>query len=160
MKTETVTWLCCVNSKLIKYLTRMNDKKIITVSAIVNAPIQKVWDYWTNPNHITGWNFASDDWHAPSAQNDLKVGGKFNSRMEAKDGSFGFDFEGVYDQVIPEKFIEYTLGDSRKVKIKFTSDGNTTTIEESFEAESENPVEMQQTGWQMILNNFKRYTEK
>ncbi|MBK7969285.1 MAG: SRPBCC family protein [Bacteroidetes bacterium] len=138
----------------------MNDKKIITVSAIVNAPIQKVWDYWTNPNHITGWNFASDDWHAPSAQNDLKVGGKFNSRMEAKDGSFGFDFEGVYDQVIPEKFIEYTLGDSRKVKIKFTSDGNTTTIEESFEAESENPVEMQQTGWQMILNNFKRYTEK
>ncbi len=160
MKTETVTWLCCVNSKLIKYLTRMNDKKIITVSAIVNAPIQKVWDYWTNPNHITGWNFASDDWHAPSAQNDLKVGGKFNSRMEAKDGSFGFDFEGVYDQVIPEKFIEYTLGDSRKVKIKFTSDGNTTTIEESFEAESENPLEMQQTGWQMILNNFKRYTEK
>ncbi|MBP9083573.1 MAG: SRPBCC family protein [Bacteroidia bacterium] len=138
----------------------MNDKKIITVSAIVNAPIQKVWDYWTNPNHITGWNFASDDWHAPSAQNDLKVGGKFNSRMEAKDGSFGFDFEGVYDQVIPEKFIEYTLGDSRKVKIKFTSDGNTTTIEESFEAESENPLEMQQTGWQMILNNFKRYTEK
>ena len=114
----------------------MNDKKIITVSAIVNAPIQKVWDYWTNPNHITGWNFASDDWHAPSAQNDLKVGGKFNSRMEAKDGSFGFDFEGVYDQVIPEKFIEYTLGDSRIVKIKFTSDGNTTTIEESFEAES------------------------
>ncbi|MBK9047394.1 MAG: SRPBCC family protein [Bacteroidetes bacterium] len=132
----------------------------MTVSAIINAPIQKVWDYWTNPNHITGWNFASDDWHAPSAQNDLKVGGKFNSRMEAKDGSIGFDFEGVYDQVIPEKFIEYTLGDSRKVNIKFTSDGNTTTIEESFEAESENPVEMQQTGWQMILNNFKRYTEK
>ncbi|MBK8873743.1 MAG: SRPBCC family protein [Bacteroidetes bacterium] len=138
----------------------MNEKKVITVSAIINAPVNKVWDYWTNPNHITGWNFASDDWHAPSAQNDLKVGGKFNSRMEAKDGSFGFDFEGVYDQVIPEKFIEYTLGDSRKVKIKFTSDGNTTTIEESFEAESENPVEMQQTGWQMILNNFKRYTEK
>ncbi|MBK6643359.1 MAG: SRPBCC family protein [Bacteroidetes bacterium] len=138
----------------------MNEKKVITVSAIINAPVKKVWDYWTNPNHITGWNFASDDWHAPSAQNDLKVGGKFNSRMEAKDGSFGFDFEGVYDQVIPEKFIEYTLGDSRKVKIKFTSDGNTTTIEESFEAESENPVEMQQTGWQMILNNFKRYTEK
>lgn len=80
--------------------------------------------------------------------------------MEAKDGSFGFDFEGVYDQVIPEKYIEYTLGDSRKVKIKFTSEGNTTTIEESFEAESENPIEMQQMGWQMILNNFKRYTEK
>lgn len=138
----------------------MNEKKVITVSAIINAPVQKVWDYWNNPNHITGWNFAGDDWHAPRAQNDLKVGGKFNSRMEAKDGSFGFDFEGVYDQVIPEKYIEYTLGDSRKVKIKFTSEGNTTTIEESFEAENENPVEMQQTGWQMILNNFKRYTEK
>lgn len=138
----------------------MNEKKVITVSAIINAPVQKVWDYWNNPNHITGWNFANDDWHAPSAQNDLKVGGKFSSRMEAKDGSFGFDFEGVYDQVIPEKYIEYTLGDSRKVKIKFTSEGNTTTIEESFEAESENPIEMQQMGWQLILNNFKRYTEK
>ena len=138
----------------------MNEKKVITVSAIINAPVQKVWDYWNSPNHITGWNFANDDWHAPSAQNDLKVGGKFSSRMEAKDGSFGFDFEGVYDQVIPEKYIEYTLGDSRKVKIKFTSEGNTTTIEESFEAESANPLEMQQMGWQMILNNFKRYTEK
>jgi uncharacterized protein YndB with AHSA1/START domain len=138
----------------------MNERKVITVSAQVNAPVQKVWDYWTNPNHITKWSFATDDWHVPHAHNDLKVGGKFNSRMEAKDGSFGFDFEGVYDQVIPFQYIEYTLGDSRKVNIKFTSDGNTTTIEESFEAESENPLEMQQMGWQMILNNFKRYTEK
>ena len=138
----------------------MNEKKIVTVSAHINAPVQKVWEYWNNPNHITGWNFASDDWHAPSAQNDLRIGGKFNSRMEAKDGSFGFDFEGVYDEIIPEKYIEYTLGDSRKVKIKFTSEGNTTIIDETFEAESENPVEMQQMGWQMILNNFKRYAEK
>ena len=138
----------------------MNERKVITISAHINAPVQKVWEYWNNPNHITGWNFASDDRHAPSAQNDLRIGGKFNSRMEAKDGSFGFDFEGVYDEIIPEKYIEYTLGDSRKVKIKFTSEGNTTIIDETFEAESENPVEMQQMGWQMILNNFKRYAEK
>ena len=138
----------------------MSEKKMITVSAQILAPVHKVWDYWTNPNHITQWNFAGDDWHAPNAQNDLKVGGKFNFRMEAKDGSFGFDLEGIYDQIIPFQYIEYTLGDSRKVKIKFASEGNTTTIEESFEAESENPVEMQQTGWQMILNNFKKYTEK
>jgi len=135
------------------------DKTKITVAATVNAPVEKVWKTWTSPEHITRWNNASDDWHTPRADNDLRVGGKFNTRMEAKDGSFGFDFWGVYDEIKPNELIAYTLGDDRKVIISFTSNGNTTDVTETFEAESTNPVEMQKGGWQAILDNFKKYTE-
>lgn len=137
-----------------------NPKKtIITVEATVKAPVEKVWKFWSSPEHITQWNNASDDWHTPYAENDLRVGGKFTSRMEAKDGSFGFDFWGVYDVVVTNERIEYTLGDDRKVKIVFTDQGNATQVTESFEAENENSVELQQSGWQAILDNFRKYTE-
>lgn len=137
-----------------------NPKKtIITVEATVKAPVEKVWKFWSSPEHITQWNNASDDWHTPYAENDLRVGGKFTSRMEAKDGSFGFDFWGIYDVVVPNERIEYTLGDDRKVKIVFTDQGNATRVTESFEAENENSVELQQSGWQAILDNFRKYTE-
>ena len=135
------------------------EKTIITVQNIVNAPVEKVWEYWTKPEHITKWNNASDDWHTPRAENDLRVGGSFASRMEAKDGSFGFDFGGVYDDVRKNEYIEYTIGDGRKVEITFSSRGNETKVVEKFEAESTNPVEMQKGGWQAILDNFKKYTE-
>ena len=131
----------------------------ITVEATVNAPIGKVWDCWTNPNHITKWCNASDDWHAPRAENDLRIGGNFSTRMEAKDGSFGFDFGGVYDEVKTNEVIAYTIGDGRKVKIIFSAQGNATKVVETFEAETQNPVEMQRAGWQAILDNFKKYTE-
>jgi uncharacterized protein YndB with AHSA1/START domain len=131
----------------------------ITIDATVNAPVEKVWKFWTGTGHITKWNSASDDWHSPYAENDLKAGGKFLSRMEAKDGSFGFDFGGIYDEVKTNELIAYTLGDGRKVKVTFSSEGNVTKIVESFEAESTNSMEMQRMGWQSILNNFKKYTE-
>lgn len=133
---------------------------MITVKTLVNAPIEKVWDSFTNPAHITGWYFASDDWHAPYAENDLQTGGKFKTRMEAKDGSFGFDLEGVYSLVEPFKSFRYALPDGRKVIVTFESQGNTTAVTEEFDPESQNPHEMQQQGWQAILNNFKRYTEQ
>ncbi len=133
--------------------------KSITVESIVNAPMEKVWKYWTAPEHITKWNFASDDWCAPRAENDLRKGGKFLCRMEAKDGSFGFDFEGIYDEVKLNERIAYSLADGRKVQIQFSSQGDSTKVTEIFDAETENPIEMQQAGWQMILDNFKRYTE-
>ena len=136
-----------------------SDKITITVEAFVNAPLDKVWECWTDPQHIVNWNFASDDWHAPKAENDLRPGGNFSSRMEAKDGSYGFDFEGVYDEVITNELIAYTLGDGRAVVIKFTATGNETHIAETFEAETVNSEELQRDGWQAILNNFKRYTE-
>ncbi len=131
----------------------------ITIDATVNAPVEKVWKFWTGIGHIKKWNSASDDWHSPYAENDLKAGGKFLSRMEAKDGSFGFDFGGIYDDVKTHELIAYTLGDGRKVKVTFSSEGNVTKIVENFEAESVNSVEMQRMGWQSILNNFKKYTE-
>lgn len=136
------------------------EKTEITVSVTVNAPIQKVWQLWTLPEHIMKWNFASEDWHAPKAENDLQVGGKFLSRMEAKDGSFGFDFWGVYDDIKENELIAYTMGDGRKAKISFINEGNTTKVIETFEAESENSIELQQGGWQAILNNFKKYSEE
>ena len=135
------------------------DKTAITVEANVNAPIEKVWELCTKPEHITKWNNASDDWHTPRAENDLRPGGKFLSRMEAKDGSFGFDFGGVYDEIKTNELISYTMDDGRKAKITFTKNGNTTKVIETFEAENENPIEMQKGGWQAILNNFKKYTE-
>lgn len=135
------------------------DKTTITVAVTVNAPVEKVWDSWTTPEHIIQWNNASDDWHTPSVANDLRVGGAFLSRMEAKDGSFGFDFGGIYDAIKPNQLIAYTIGDGRKVTISFTGNGDTTTIIETFEAETTHSIEIQQSGWQSILENFKKYTE-
>jgi uncharacterized protein YndB with AHSA1/START domain len=144
----------------IKQITmERTNKTVIKVEAAINVPVEKVWKLWTSPEHITKWNNASDDWHTTRVENDLKVGGKFLSRMEAKDGSFGFDFFGVYDAISTNKLIEYTLGDDRKVKITFAGMGNTSTVVESFEAESENSIELQKGGWQAILNNFKKYAE-
>jgi len=134
-------------------------KTQITVRATINAPIEKVWKFWTTPEHIIQWNNAADDWHTPRAENDLRVGGKFLSRMEAKDGSIGFDFGGMYQTVKTNKLIEYVMGDGRKVKIEFTNNGNETNVVETFEAEETNSIEMQRGGWQAILDNFKRYTE-
>ena len=132
---------------------------VITVESTINAPVEKVWEFWSKPEHITKWNNASDDWHTPRAENDLRVGGKFSARMEAKDGSFGFDFGGVYDAVRENEYIEYTLGDNRKVNVNFIPQGNKTKVVESFDAESTHSVEMQKGGWQSILDNFKKYTE-
>ena len=135
-------------------------KTVITVQNTVNAPVSKVWAYWTAPEHICKWNNASDDWHTPWATNDLRVGGVFVARMEAKDGSFGFDFGGTYDAVNENEYIEYHInGDARKVKIYFTAEGNSTKVMESFEAETDNSDELQRGGWQAILDNFKKYTE-
>ncbi|TBR19014.1 MAG: activator of HSP90 ATPase [Chitinophagaceae bacterium] len=131
----------------------------ITVTALVNAHIEKVWDNWTKPQHITKWNFAVDDWQCPKAENDLKVGGKYFARMETKDNSFGFDFEAIYDVVNEKKEFIYTMSDGRKATTIFESNGSETNVTTTFDAETENPVEMQQEGWQMILNNFKKYAE-
>ncbi|MFT3680784.1 MAG: SRPBCC family protein [Ferruginibacter sp.] len=135
------------------------EKTVITIESVINASVSKVWEYFNTPDHVTKWNTASPDWHSPSAKNDLRVGGSFTYRMEAKDGSFGFDFSGVYDAVTPEKYIEYTMGDGRNVKVYFSGNGDTTTLVESFEAETENSEELQRTGWQSILDNFKNYVE-
>jgi uncharacterized protein YndB with AHSA1/START domain len=135
------------------------EKTIITIENTVNAPVAKVWELWSKPEHIIKWSTPSDEWHTPRAENDLRTGGKFVSRMEAKDGSMGFDFGGEYDEVRNHEYIEYTLGDGRKVTIDFTSDGNATKIVESFEAENMHPVDFQRAGWQAILDNFKKYTE-
>jgi uncharacterized protein YndB with AHSA1/START domain len=140
-------------------MTTGNNVKV-TVKATVNAPVEKVWEYWTEPKHITKWNNASDDWHTPIAENDLRVGGKFLTRMEAKDGSFGFDFGGIYDEVKLNEVISYTLGDGRKVNITFKGQGNETEVIETFDAETMNSIEMQQAGWQAILDNFKKYSEQ
>lgn len=131
----------------------------ITVKNTINAPVTKVWDTWISPGHITKWNNANDEWHTPRAENDLRVGGKFLSRMEAKDGSMGFNFVGTYTEVVPQKHIAYTIEDGRKVNITFNENDGTTEVIEVFEAESQNPIEMQRQGWQAILDNFKSYTE-
>ncbi|MHA3789089.1 SRPBCC family protein [Flavobacterium hauense] len=131
----------------------------ITVEAIIAADRNKVWDYYTNPEHITKWNFASDDWHCPSAENDMKVGGKYASRMEAKDGSWGFDFEAVYEEVLDNENFIYTIADGRQVSVDFESLDDKTKVTVVFEAENQNPVEMQKGGWQAILDNFKKYAE-
>ena len=135
------------------------NKTKITVQNTVNAPIAKVWQFWNAPEHITKWNSAADSWHSPRAENDLRVGGKFTYRMEAKDGSFGFDFEGVYHEVKVNEYIEYTIGDGRKVTVAFSGRENETAVVETFEAEETHSIEMQRSGWQAILDNFKKYTE-
>jgi uncharacterized protein YndB with AHSA1/START domain len=136
-----------------------NNKTMITVEALINVPEDKVWELWTQPEHIMQWNNASDDWHTPAATNDLRVGGRFSSTMAAKDGSISFDFWGIYDKVKKHQTIAYTMGDDRIAEITFTKKGQTTLVTEVFEAETENTVELQQMGWQAILNNFKKYAE-
>ncbi len=131
----------------------------ITVGATIAAGTEKVWDAWTKPEHITKWNFAADDWHCPRAENDLRVGGKYSARMEAKDGSFGFDFEAIYDEVIDRKKITYTMPDGRQATTDFENLGDTTKVTTTFDAENENDIEMQKGGWQAILNSFKNYVE-
>jgi len=137
-----------------------NSRTRITVQAIVKAPVEKVWKYWNEPEHITHWSFASNDWHAPSATNDLRPGGKLIVRMEAKDGSAGFDFGGTYDVVKEHEEISFTMGDGRRVDIVFTAQGDETKITETFDAENTYPLEFQQAGWQSILDNFKRHAEQ
>ncbi len=135
------------------------EKTMITVSTTVNAPTEKVWDLWTAPGHIVNWNNASPDWHTPKANNDLREGGTFSYRMEARDGSAGFDFNGHYTRVVPRQEIDYEMEDGRKAHIVFTAEGNATRIDESFEPEGTHPEEMQRSGWQAILDNFKQYAE-
>jgi len=137
----------------------MNTFEKITVETIVNAPIEKTWKTWTEPEHIKKWNTASDDWHTTQAENDLQTDGKFSSRMEAKDGSIGFDFGGNYDNVKLHELIEYTMDDGRKVKINFKENNKQTKIIETFDAETENTLELQKSGWQAIMDNFKIYVE-
>lgn len=134
----------------------MEDK--ITVTATINADPKKVWDYYTNPKDIVNWNFADPSWHCPRAENDMKVGGTYKARMEAKDGSFGFDFEAIYTQIIDGKEFTYEFG-GRTANVKLADTKNGTEITVAFDPENENPIEMQRGGWQAILNNFKTYTE-
>ena len=132
----------------------------ITIEATVNQLPEIVWEHHTHSKHIVNWNFASDDWHCPRAENNPVVGGAYFSRMEAKDGSFGFDFRAVYDEVFPNEKLVYTLEDGRKVTTSFEKVGNTTNVTTVFEAENQNPVDLQKAGWQAILNNFKSYVEQ
>lgn len=131
----------------------------ITIQTTVNAPVAHVWKLWTDPQHVTQWNSASEDWYTPYAENDVRPGGKFSFRMAARDGSFSFDFGGEYDAVDEHKSMAYTMGDGRKVSVDFTTEGDKTHISETFEPESENPEDMQRAGWQAILDNFRKYAE-
>jgi len=131
----------------------------ISVSATINADVKKVWDYYTKPEHITKWNYADPSWQCPSASNDMRVGGKYNARMEAKDGSFGFEFEATYNEIAEGKSFTYTMPDDRQVNVVFNEDGDKTNVNVTFDAENQNPVEMQKNGWQAILDNFKKYME-
>lgn len=132
----------------------------ITIQATIAADKKKVWEYYINPKHIVNWNFASDDWCCPSAENDLKVGGKYKARMEAKDKSFGFDFEATYDEIVEGEKFTYTMPDNREVNVTLADVDGKTQLTIIFDAENENPAEMQKAGWQSILNNFKSYVEK
>lgn len=136
----------------------MNMK--IVVSNTIEKPISKVWEYYNSPEHIVNWNFATEDWQCPWAENDMKVGGVYKAKMEAKDGSFGFELKAVYSEIIPEKSFVYILEDKREVSVKFLEKGQATFVEISFDAEQQNPAEMQKAGWQAILDNFKKYAEK
>lgn len=133
---------------------------MIIIFTKITASKEKIWDYWTNPKHIVNWTFASSDWHSPLAENDLRITGKFKTRMEAKDGSMGFDFEGTYTKIIENQLIEYVLADNRKVIIEFKEYENCVEIIEKFDPEDENSIELQEQGWQAILNNFKKYVDE
>lgn len=132
----------------------------ITIETTTKASLENVWTCWTQPEHITQWNFASDDWHCPRAQNDVRAGGTFSARMESKDGKMGFDFGGTYDEVIPHEKLVYHLGDGRKVEVLFSKiHDNETLVTETFDAEAQNSIDMQKKGWQSILENFKKHVE-
>ena len=135
------------------------ERQFITIKTKINVSIEQVWQYWSAPEHVVKWNQASDDWHSPRAENDLREGGRFLFRMEAKDGSMGFDFSGRYTRVQKHQQIDYTMDDDRTVKITFSKEKDGTAIVETFEAENSNPPEMQRQGWQSILDNFKKYAE-
>lgn len=143
-----------------KTVQPMNSNQTITVTTTIDANLDDVWRFWTEPEHIKQWNNASDDWHTTSAKNELTNGGRFTSRMEAKDGSAGFDFGGTYTKVKPQQHLAYTLDDERKVTVDFQDKGDKVKITEIFDPEDQNPAEMQRDGWQAILDNFKRYVEK
>ena len=131
----------------------------ITIESTVNAPIENVWHAWINPDDIKQWNAASDDWHTPDSTVDLRVGGRFSSRMEAKDGSMGFDFWGTYTKIVPHELLEYTLGDDRQVTVEFIPGDDGVTVRETFGTESTHSIEQQRQGWQSILDNFARHVE-
>jgi uncharacterized protein YndB with AHSA1/START domain len=131
----------------------------ITISSTINAPIHKVWKCWTQEQHITNWNYASDDWHCPAAKNNLNEGEEFHYTMASKDNTMSFDFWGTYQKIETEKLIEIVLGDKRKMFVYFEVVPNGTLVTETFDPEQENPIELQQAGWQMILDNFKKYVE-
>ncbi|NBV41474.1 polyketide cyclase [bacterium] len=137
----------------------MPGPNAITVEATITAPIAIVWGSWTSPEHIKQWCSASDDWEVPYADNDVRPGGKFKTTMAAKDRSFQFDFEGVYSRVEPETLIEYAMPDGREVSVRFDATSDGVRVVETFDPETQNPIEMQQAGWQAILDHFKRYTE-
>ena len=137
----------------------MSTPTRITITAHVAKPVDHVWTIWTDPAHITQWNAASDDWHCPKASNDLRTGGRFSSTMAARDGSFSFDFEGVYDDVQPHRRIAYSMSDGRTCEILFEEKDGGTLVTESFDPESQNPVEMQRGGWQVLLDRFKAHAE-
>lgn len=130
----------------------------VTIETTVKAPINKVWSAWTSPEDIKQWNAASDDWHTTQSSVDLREGGAFSSRMEAKDGSFGFDFAGIYTKVVSNELLEFTFGD-RAAKVEFLNGENGVLVRETFDAETEHPIEMQRQGWQSILNNFAKHVE-
>ncbi len=136
----------------------MNEQKII-VQTTVNVLPDKTWEFYTNPKHIMNWKFASEDWKCPNALNDLTVGGKHFVRMEAKDGSFGFDFEAVYDEIEKDKFFKYTMSDGRKLSAIFTELNGHTNLKLSFDPDEQYSADMQRKGWQAILDNFKKYVE-
>lgn len=131
----------------------------ITIETVVHAPLNRVWDAWNNPHDIKQWNAAQDDWHTTRSSVDLRVGGKFLSRMEAKDGSEGFDFEGTYTRIEAHKLIEYRMSDGREVTVEFEERPTGVLVKSAFDAERENPPEIQRAGWQAILDNFRRYIE-
>lgn len=138
---------------------RTNNKTELKVETVINAPLTKVWDCWIDPDHIVQWNHASDDWHSPSAENDLRVGGHFKAVMAAKDGSTSFDFGGVYSNVVTHQLIEYTMSDTRNVRVTFEQLGNDVKVVKLFEAENMHSEELQIKGWQAILDNFKTHVE-
>ena len=131
----------------------------ITIETLVDAAPEKVWSAWNDPEDIKQWNTAQEDWHTTRSTVDLREGGKFLSRMEAKDGSMGFDFEGTYTRVVPQKLIEYRMSDGREVKVEFIDQGGGVLVRSTFDAETENSPEMQRAGWQAISDNFGRYVE-